>query len=152
MFADDSNLFYSHHNLEMLFTTVNKELLIINSWFKCNKLSINASKTKYFLFHKSRAAIKLPSLLPDLLFNNTKINRYNTIKFLGVTIDEHLTWRMQINNIEKKISKGIGLLFRARPYLTKNCLIQLYYAYVNSHQTWNFCYIPTRKIYRKTSP
>jgi hypothetical protein len=40
---------------------------------------------------------------------------------------------MQINNIEKKISKGIGILFRARPYLTKNCLIQLYYTFINSH-------------------
>ena len=105
MFADDSNLFYSHENIETLFTTANKELLSINNWFKCNKRSLNASKTKYVLFHKSSAAHKLPSSLPDLIFNNTKIHRHNTVQFLGVTIDEHLSWRMQICNIEKKFLK-----------------------------------------------
>ena len=54
MFADDTNLFYSHSNIDTLFKTVNKELNYINEWFKANKLSLNISKTKYTFFHPRR--------------------------------------------------------------------------------------------------
>ena len=54
MFADDTNLFYSNENITSLFEVVNKELININIWFQANKLSLNAKKTKYVFFHKSR--------------------------------------------------------------------------------------------------
>ena len=44
MFADDTNLFYSHKNINQLFTKVNEGLEKIGDWFKANKLSLN----KYF--------------------------------------------------------------------------------------------------------
>ena len=47
MFADDTNLFYSYHNIKELFTTVNKELQKLGDWFTLNKLSLNINKT-YF--------------------------------------------------------------------------------------------------------
>ena len=47
MFADDANLFYSHHNIKELFTTVNKELQKLGDWFTSNKLSLNIKKTKH---------------------------------------------------------------------------------------------------------
>ena len=47
MFADDSNLFYSHHDIKKLFEIVNNELRNIHEWFKANKLSLNRGKTNY---------------------------------------------------------------------------------------------------------
>ena len=47
MFADDTNLFYSHKNIKTLFKTVNNELINISTWFQANKLSLNGNKTKY---------------------------------------------------------------------------------------------------------
>ena len=44
MFADDTNLFYSHHNINELFTTVNKELQKLGDWFTSNKLSLKIKK------------------------------------------------------------------------------------------------------------
>ena len=52
MFADNTNLFYSHKNIRQLFTKVNEELEKIGDWFKANKLSLNNTRTKYMLFHK----------------------------------------------------------------------------------------------------
>ena len=46
MFADDTNLFYSHKNITTLFQIVNSELKLVNEWFLANKLSLNAKKTK----------------------------------------------------------------------------------------------------------
>ena len=50
MFADDTNLFYTHSSIQKLFSTMNEELASINQWFTSNKLSLNAKKTKKFLF------------------------------------------------------------------------------------------------------
>ena len=44
MFADDTNLFYSHKNIKTLFQIVNSELRLINKWFLANKLSLNSKK------------------------------------------------------------------------------------------------------------
>ena len=50
MFADDTNLFYTHANIQKLFSTLNEELAGISQWFTSNKLSFNAKKNKIFLF------------------------------------------------------------------------------------------------------
>ena len=50
LFADDTNVFFSHKNLNSLIKTVNFELIKITSWFQVNRLSINIKKTKNMLF------------------------------------------------------------------------------------------------------
>ena len=48
MFADDTNLFYTHSNIQKLFSTMNKELASINQWFTSNKWNLNWKEhTKY---------------------------------------------------------------------------------------------------------
>ena len=44
MFADDTNLFYSHKDVKTLFHTVSTELVKVNHWFKANKLSLTVKK------------------------------------------------------------------------------------------------------------
>ena len=91
MFADDTNFFLSHKNVKEMFKLMNIELEKINVWFKANKLSLNADKTKFTLFHKSSQSENLPLKLPDLTMNNTIIERKESLKFLGVLIDETLS-------------------------------------------------------------
>ena len=52
VFADDTNLFYTHSNIQKLFSTMNEELASIKQWFTSNKLSLNANETKYSFFYK----------------------------------------------------------------------------------------------------
>ena len=73
MFADDTNLFYSNKNINTLFETVNNELVNIKIWFQANKLSLNANKTKYVLFHNPRKKMNIPLNLPILKINETEI-------------------------------------------------------------------------------
>ena len=49
MFADDTNLFYSHKIIKTLFQIVNSELKLLNEWFLPNKLSLNAKKNMCFI-------------------------------------------------------------------------------------------------------
>ena len=79
MFADD---------IHLLFNNVNNGLSNISHWFK---LSLNADKTKFTLFHKVKQRDNIPVVLPTLKINNSLIKQVDHIKFLGVLFDENLT-------------------------------------------------------------
>ena len=133
MFADDTNLFYSHKNIKSLFETVNKELANISTWFQANKLSLNANKTKYIFFHKQRESENIPLKLRVLKIDDIEIKREQSLKFLGVLIDENLTWKNHIELLENKISKNIGVLFKASKLLNMRCLKNIYFALIHSY-------------------
>ena len=48
-----------------------------------------------------------------MLINDKEVKRVRSIKFLGVLLDEHLSWKEHIMYTENKIGKNIGLLYRA---------------------------------------
>ena len=103
MFANDSNLFYSHNNVQESFRTMNAVLSHLNDWFCANNLSLNTDKTKHVLFHKGKSKGNLPLVLPDLFINDVKIKRENSHKFLGVMIDENLTWKTHTELLRTKV-------------------------------------------------
>ena len=47
---DDTNIFFSHKNVDFLEKTLNEELLKLTTWYQANKLSINYSKSKLMVF------------------------------------------------------------------------------------------------------
>ena len=100
-------------------------------WFNANKLSLNKDKTKYTFFHKAREKDNIPLKLPSLFINDREIKRITSIKYLGVLIDEHLTWKEHITVIENKVSKNLGLLYRARRALDSTTLKNLYFSFIN---------------------
>ena len=91
MFADDTNLLFSHKDIKELFRTVNIELDKICTWLRANKLSLNEGKTKYALFHKPKDKGNIPLKLPILTVNGKEIQRTDCIRFLGVLFNENLT-------------------------------------------------------------
>ena len=103
MFADDTNFFYTNKNIKVLFETVNKELRYVNEWFLANKLSLNAGKTKYLFFNKPSTCDSIPLRLPTITFNNIEIKHESSVKFLGVIINENITWNKHIELGENKI-------------------------------------------------
>ena len=128
MFADDAE-----EKIKTFFDIVNIELQKNSQWFISNKLSLNVAKTKYSFFHKPSKKDNIPLVLPKLSICNNEIKRSESIKFLGVFLDENLTWKDHTRYLENKIAKNIGLLFRSKPYLTKKCLLSLYYSYIHTY-------------------
>jgi hypothetical protein len=109
------------------------ELKKVSVWFKQNRLSLNIEKTKYTLFYPPSKKQKLPHIMPDLLIDNITLKREKVTKFLGIYIDENLSWRYHINNTSTKIAKCIGILYKARNILSKHQLTQLYYSFIHCH-------------------
>ena len=73
LFADDTNLFFEHKDINVLFLTVNRELQNINEWFLSNKLSLNVKKTKFSIFHKASRGYNLPLVLQETTNQITKM-------------------------------------------------------------------------------
>ena len=150
MFADDTNLFFNHKDIKHLFTVVNNELLNIKDWFTANKLSLNVEKTKYSFFQKPSKKDDISLCLPKLIINNYEIQREESIKFLGVLLDQRLTWKEHIKLTENKIAKNIGMLYKARPYLDKRAFLCLYYSYIHSYLNYaNTAWRSTNRTYLK---
>ena len=75
-------------------------------------------------------------MLPKLEINGNIIERERVTKFLGVLLDENLSWKSHINTIKNKISKNIGLLYKVRYIIKEKCLTQFYCSYINSYLTY----------------
>ena len=90
-------------------------------------------KTKYSFFHKPSKKDSIPLRLPKLIINNYEIRREESIKFLGVLLDQHLTWKEHTKLTENKIAKNRAKLYKARPYLDKRVLLCLYYSCIHSY-------------------
>ena len=75
----------------------------------------------------------IPLCLPKRITKNYGIQREESIKFLGVLLDQHLTWKEYIKLNVKKIAKDIGILHKARTYLDKRALLCLCYSYIHSY-------------------
>ena len=127
LFADDTNVFYSHQDLHYLVNTMNKEMNKLSEWLKINKLTLNLEKTKYILFKPRQKRQYMPV---DLFIDGTNINQVHETSFLGVVLDENITWKSHISYISSKISKSIGIILRSSFYLFKSSLKTLYYGLV----------------------
>ena len=94
-------------NLEI---TLNAELLKITDWLAANKLSLNASKTKFMVFHSDKKVVRYPKLF----INDVKIERVDCFNFLGLQLNHNLKWNKHINHVSLKITKITGLLHKLK--------------------------------------
>ena len=72
---------------------------------------------KYSFFQKPSKKVDIPLMLPKLTISNHVIERQESIKFLGVLLDENQNWKEHIKYTGNKIAKNLGLLYKARPFL-----------------------------------
>ena len=100
LFADDTNIFISHKDLEPLIQIINSEISRLNSWFIANKLSLNLSKTNFIIFTKRK--YDRFSVSNKITFDGRAIHQVSSTKFLEVQIDEQ--------SAADKISKTCGIL------------------------------------------
>lgn len=65
----------------------------------------------------------------NIKIGEEKLEQVRVAKFLGILVDEKLTWKDHVVNLSKKVAKTIGIIGKARKYLSRKSLIQLYYAF-----------------------
>ena len=120
----------SDRDLNSLKYKVNNELNKVDFWFHINKLSLNYSKTNYIIYN-----IQPHKTCKDeftIVMNKTRLQRKNSIKYLGVIFDDKLCWASHIDNLFSQLAKCSGLFCRFRNYVPRKTLCLLYYNLVYS--------------------
>ena len=129
VYADDTCVLMNGKHLEDLVTRMQKkELNLLYTWLHTNKLSLNGQKTYYIVFHRAR--IKLTNHTSDLYMGGSILTAPDKLKNLVVIIDDKITWIPHITYVKNKVSKGIGIMFKARNYLKRNALVNLYHSFI----------------------
>ncbi len=133
LFADDTNIYYESDDLKSLERNVNEELKSLSLWLNLNRLALNVSKTNFVIFRSTKMPINHNV---TLILNRKAIGQKDHVKYLGVLIDQHLTWKHQVNNVSKKISRGVGIIAKLRMFVNSDILLNIYYCLVYSHLSY----------------
>ena len=105
---------------------INEELLKVANWMKVNKLSLNCSKSKAMLFRMPQKLVQYPCIK----INEERLEFVKEFNFLGIMIDENLSWKNHEHVISKKISKTIGILNSLKSILPMHILLNIYNALI----------------------
>ena len=130
IFADDSALILKSQQLKLLFNKANQKMSILHDFLKSNGIKLNESKTEYMIVSPNRP---VPKHDMDVFYNNVKIKEVNSIKLLGVHIDNRLSFNKHSENLVcKRLRKYIPILLQLRKYLSIGHLLKIYHANINS--------------------
>ena len=132
LFADDTKIYFSTKDNQHTEKILNSELQKVTNWLHANKLSLNVGKSCYLKFSllHNQTDIKLKMAKEPL-------KREKVTKYLGVLIDDKLSWKHHIQSINTKLRKGIGILSNIKEYVTKGTLRTLYYSFIQPHLDYN---------------
>ena len=86
---------------------------------------LNVKKTHFMIFHRSR--MKPVSAKISLRYENMK--ETNSIKFLGIIVDNKFNWHEHIIYIRNKVSRAIGIIYKSIKYANRQTVKQMYYIF-----------------------
>uniref|UniRef100_A0A3B3C2G3 Reverse transcriptase domain-containing protein n=1 Tax=Oryzias melastigma TaxID=30732 RepID=A0A3B3C2G3_ORYME len=132
LFADDTNIIHCGNDLETLVKEVENELELLKSWFDSNKLTLNLKKTKFIVFTNRQTNVS-----KDLIIHNTAIEQVSQIKFLGVIIQNKLSWKNHIEFIKTKLCKSLAIISKVKECLNKQTLYILYSSLILPYMTYS---------------
>ena len=90
---------------------MNQGLKNLSQWLKANKLSLNVKKTELIIFHWKAANIDYGI---KFKLDGKRLNPVNTVKYLGIFLDEHLQWSKQLSCVQVKLNCWIVILNKLR--------------------------------------
>lgn len=130
LFADDTNIFRFGNNLETLCREISLELDKLHVWFDVNKLSLNVQKTNFIIFGKGKL------INAKLTIRGLEIEQVHSTKFLGVIIDDKLSWKPHISKVRGKLARCISVMYKAKDLINKSALMLLYNSLFLPHLTY----------------
>ena len=149
LFADDTVGIDSDTDLKTLIDRVNIEIQKLANWFRANRMAVNVTKTKYMIFRPKGTKIDIDLDTNGIVYNDNEINVtsdpdkitklgriYNdhpdknerTYKFLGVHLDEYLSFNAHCTTICNKLSTANFIINRAKNFLNTKSLKTLYFS------------------------
>jgi hypothetical protein len=151
LFADDTSIIISSPNPINFENNVNKIFHDINRWFNTNLLSLNPDKTHYMQSVTNNSSVVDLKIIHG---SNNIINICST-KFLGITLDNTLSWKTHIDTIICRLSSACFAIRAVKPFLSSESLKMVYHSYFHSIMTYgiifwgNSYYSKTILVYKR---
>ena len=133
MYADDANIIITGTDMDEIYQKFETISTIFVDWVDLNGLTLNLKKTKYMVFHRQK------NLKVDREFkiSGKAIDRETEARFLGVIVDDKLTWSKHISTVKTKMARYIGIMYKLKHVLPLKARIQIFQSMVQSHL--NYC-------------
>ena len=128
LLADDTTVYKTHYSKKYLESCLMEDLFHLADWFRANKLTLNLKKTVCMFFSHNNKSEKI-----NLSFEQSHIPQVTSTKFLGIWIDEKLTWKEHCKKLKIKLYKNRNLLCNSMNILNAHTMKLLYYAQIYSH-------------------
>ena len=130
-FADDSTFVGTGKTKDEVESLVNIELKKIAKWFTDNRLTLHPGKSRFIVHSRDKL---ISTRLGDTLISRAGYGlQEESVKMLGVEIDENLDWKCHIKAVTKKIGKGNYLLWRHGKKLSIKMKKVIYESFVRCH-------------------
>ena len=141
MYADDTVIYVTARHAEEIGNILTNELAKVNEWLLNNNLFMHKGKTECILFGTDS---KLASANFSVSVNGSDLKRISEYKYLGVVMDECLTWKAHVKYLLGKVGKRIGMLGRARKNISMHSANKVYKSYIipvldYGDTVWNCC-------------
>lgn len=130
LYADDSALFYTNKKVEDNINLIKDDLELISDYLNINKLTLSIGKSNFINFCSTHKHFDSPS---EIKFGNSFIKKIDKVKYLGLIIDQNLTWTDHIRFISSKVSAVIGIITKLRHSLPRHILLNIYHSFINCH-------------------
>ena len=130
-YADDNHMCNENENLEMLKNHIESDAMTAINWFDKNQTTANAGKFQSILLSRGPTSDFLVNVGGHFIPPN------NTLKMLGVTLDDKLNFKTHIRNVCQKASRQINALKRISKFLNEQCRMHVYKSFVSAN--FNYC-------------
>jgi hypothetical protein len=124
LFADDTAIIIKHENLDTLNKLGNLAIRDTHNWLTMNKQSLNLEKTFGLYISANKKGNKV--WLPKIMLGDTQIKTVDSIKYLGMILDDKLCFKDHINKLINKLRKWIGIFRKIRGLLNQTAKKTLY--------------------------
>ena len=106
-------------------------LTYLDKWFKDNKLTLNTDKNNFIIFTspEKRRNLSIPNTLE---INNTLINRTDQARYLGLIIDENLSWKYHVSMLCNSLKRYFSSFYSLRNFISIIQAKSIYYAMIQS--------------------
>jgi hypothetical protein len=132
LFADDTNIILSNTNIHEFKDGVELAMNEISNWCQKILITINFSKTLFVQFlTKQHNAVNIQVKGPGEIISNAK----NT-KFLGLMLDNTLSWKAHITELVMKLTKACYAIRAVKPIMSQGMLWNIYFSYFHSPMSY----------------
>ena len=131
LYADDSAILFSDKNPDIISAKLSQELQSCSKWLVDNKLSLHLGKTECILFGTKRKLKKIKEF--SVTCNNHTILSQNSVKYLGLQIDQFLSGDIIVNSILQKANARLKFLYRNAKCLSEHSRKTLCMALIQCH-------------------